>query len=208
MIKEARQKGMDRGEAQSWAYAEIDRLYPPLTRSRAPATESQAVPEDPGVTGLGDLPADWGELPANASLQVEISWVSANRLRVRDGSGVDLSRAIDARRRATPLCPGWRLRSCFQASSRTSRVKATAQPGRREGSDPPRESVHRGSAIDPERDVGGLTRKIKRQICLLIGTRVNPAFSLVSHRWACADRHPVRARRRAGWQAMGRYEQA
>jgi hypothetical protein len=93
MIKEARQKGMDRGEAQSWAYAEIDRLYPPLTRSRAPATESQAVPEDPGVTGLGDLPADWGELPANASLQVEISWVSANRLRVRDGSGVDLSRA-------------------------------------------------------------------------------------------------------------------
>ena len=35
-----------------------------------------------------------GELPSNASLQVEISWVSANRLRVRDGNGVDLSKAL------------------------------------------------------------------------------------------------------------------
>lgn len=94
MIKEARQKGMDRGEAQSWAYAEIDRLYPQLTGSRAPATESQPVPEDSVVTGLGDLPADWPQLPANASLQAEISWVTANRLRVRDGTGVDLSRAL------------------------------------------------------------------------------------------------------------------
>ncbi len=50
--------------------------------------------DDQGVPGLGDLPADWGILPANASLQVEISWVSANRLRVRDGSGVDLSKAL------------------------------------------------------------------------------------------------------------------
>lgn len=94
MIKEARQKGMDRGEAQSWAYAEIDRLYPPLTGTLAPATESHSVLEDPGVTGLGDLPASWPQLPANASLQVEIAWVTANRLRVRSGSGVDLSRAL------------------------------------------------------------------------------------------------------------------
>jgi hypothetical protein len=94
MIKEARQKGMDRAEAQSLAYAEIDRLYPPLTGTLAPATESHYVPDDPGVTGLGDLPADWPQLPANAQLQVEIAWVTANRLRVRSGSGVDLSRAL------------------------------------------------------------------------------------------------------------------
>ena len=49
---------------------------------------------DQGVPGLGDLPEAWGDLPANATLQVEVSWVSANRLRVRDGSGVDLSRAL------------------------------------------------------------------------------------------------------------------
>lgn len=60
----------------------------------APAMlESTSAPED-GVSGLGDLPEAWGELPANASLQAEISWVSANRLRVRDGNGVNLSRAL------------------------------------------------------------------------------------------------------------------
>lgn len=94
MIKEARQKGMDRGEAQSWAYAEIDRLYPPLSGSHAPANESQPFPEDPGVTGLGDIPASWPDLPANATLQAEIAWVSANRLRVRDGNKLDLSKAL------------------------------------------------------------------------------------------------------------------
>jgi hypothetical protein len=39
------------------------------------------------------IPESWGELPDNASLQAEIAWVSANRLRVRAGSGVDLSKA-------------------------------------------------------------------------------------------------------------------
>lgn len=52
------------------------------------------TPSDQGVPGLGTIPADWPSLAANASLQVEISWVSANRLRVRDGSGVDLSKAL------------------------------------------------------------------------------------------------------------------
>lgn len=54
----------------------------------------KSPPPDDGIAGLGELPADWPELPANASLQVEIAWVSANRLRVRDGNGVDLSRAL------------------------------------------------------------------------------------------------------------------
>ena len=52
------------------------------------------IASDQGVPGLGTMPESWGTLPANASLQVEISWVSANRLRVRDGSGVDLSKAL------------------------------------------------------------------------------------------------------------------
>jgi hypothetical protein len=55
-------------------------------------TATPAQSED--VPGLGDLPESWGTLPANASLQQEISWVSANRLRVRSGTGVDLSRAL------------------------------------------------------------------------------------------------------------------
>jgi len=126
MIKEARQNGMGKGEAQSWAYAEIDRLYPPLTGSRATATESQAVPEDPGVTGLGDLPPDWPPLPANASLQAEIAWVSANRLRVRSGSGVDLSRALSPAPSYSAL--SWLETSIlFPSKFADISVKATAQ---------------------------------------------------------------------------------
>lgn len=60
----------------------------------APTIVDKSPPPDDGVAGLGELPADWGTLPANASLQAEISWVTANRLRVRDGNGVDLSRAL------------------------------------------------------------------------------------------------------------------
>lgn len=60
-----------------------------------PIQAASAPPkDDQGVSGLGDLPPDWPTLPANASLQVEIAWVSANRLRVRDGAGVNLSKAL------------------------------------------------------------------------------------------------------------------
>lgn len=92
MIKDCRTKGMSKPDAQAWTYSELDRLYPPeVTDSAEPAVADHA---DQGVSGLDDLPVDWPQLPANASLQVEISWVSANRLRVRDGNGVDLSRAL------------------------------------------------------------------------------------------------------------------
>ena len=126
MIKEARQKGMDKGEAQSWAYAEIDRQFPPLTGSSAPANESHSVSEDPGVSGLGDLPADWPQLPANASLQVEIAWVTANRLRVRNGIGVELSRALSPAPSYAAL--SWLETSIlFPAKFADISVKATAQ---------------------------------------------------------------------------------
>jgi hypothetical protein len=64
-----------------------------------PPVADQALPAAPtssgsGVEGLGDLPTDWPTLPANASLAAEIAWTQANRLRVRQGEGVDLSRAL------------------------------------------------------------------------------------------------------------------
>jgi hypothetical protein len=98
MMRECRQKGMSKPDAQAWTYAELDRRYPPLGTEGMLAcdsrTEPAAAPADPGVAGLSELPEGWPQLPANASLQVEISWVSANRLRVRSGSGVDLSKAL------------------------------------------------------------------------------------------------------------------
>ena len=60
-----------------------------------PAPEAVIAADKPAADSLVfAVPESWGELPDNATLQVEISWVSANRLRVRDGSGVDLSRAL------------------------------------------------------------------------------------------------------------------
>ena len=47
-----------------------------------------------GVQGLGDLPEGWPALPPNASLAAEVQWVQANRLRVKQGEGVDLSRSL------------------------------------------------------------------------------------------------------------------
>lgn len=50
------------------------------------------------VVGLGEIPGNWGDLPANAPLSAEVSWVQANRLRcVRETSErvvVDLSKAL------------------------------------------------------------------------------------------------------------------
>jgi hypothetical protein len=121
--KEARAAGMARGQgpgtAYEWATRETDRLFPaPLPPEPEPEpepVEPEPIPEEPSAiepeptpepetSPAADKPAadslvfavpeSWGELPANASLQAEISWVSANRLRVRDGSGVDLSRAL------------------------------------------------------------------------------------------------------------------
>lgn len=116
--KEARAAGMARGQgpgtAYEWATRETDRLFPaPLPPEPPPPPEPEPVipdvpppepePEEPEAAIAADKPAadslvfavpeSWGELPDNATLQAEIAWVSANRLRVRDGSGVDLSRA-------------------------------------------------------------------------------------------------------------------
>ncbi len=120
--KESRAAGMVRGQgpgsAYEWATREVERLFPPKLPLPEPiAEESSAIdlpeaepveaveapemstavdkPAPPSSDALTfTIPATWGVLPANTSLQVEISWVSANRLLVRDGSGVDLSRAL------------------------------------------------------------------------------------------------------------------
>jgi hypothetical protein len=76
MMKECRKQGMDKAAAQSWTYAELDRLHPP-----AAATLSEPSGGGP-LRGLGDIPDGWPELPDNASLPSEIGWVQAQRLRI------------------------------------------------------------------------------------------------------------------------------
>jgi len=89
-VKEATKKARksagrqwDRDELNEVAWREAERAFPPLETERMPAIDSQPEPAHRGrVAGLGDIPASWGELPANASLAAEIGWVQANRLRV------------------------------------------------------------------------------------------------------------------------------
>jgi hypothetical protein len=101
MLREARRQGMNRDEAQLWAYEQINQLYPPLEEGEdKPEKEGEGsvTPTDGGnaedgngcgagaregrVQGLGDLPATWPELPGNASQQAELAWVQAVRLDV------------------------------------------------------------------------------------------------------------------------------
>ena len=83
MIRECRQKGMSKADAQAWTYSELDRLYPPEDTDGMPVSDSQSETAHCGrVTGLSDIPSLWPTLPANASLAAEISWVQASRLDV------------------------------------------------------------------------------------------------------------------------------
>jgi hypothetical protein len=98
MIKAAKAKIRDKTARQRWVYGELDRMYPPLkngtivpksstmveSATGVQTTEkAQFAPSDDGsIQGLNTLPKAWPELPANASLQAEVAWVQANRLRI------------------------------------------------------------------------------------------------------------------------------
>ncbi len=91
MLKDARSRGLSKAAAQEWVYAELDRLYPPL--SQPPGVGAEVFrPTNGGaagntektssnrIEGLGDIPAGWPALADSAPLQVELSWVQSNRL--------------------------------------------------------------------------------------------------------------------------------
>ncbi len=85
-----------------------------------------SVSVEPDVPGLGSIPESWGSLSANAPLQVEIAWVSANRLVVRSGKGVDLSRALSPAPSYSAL--SWlETAILFPSKFADISVKATAQ---------------------------------------------------------------------------------
>jgi len=89
-VKEATKKAWkaagrqwDRDELNEVAWQEAARAFPPRDTEGMPASDSQTEPAHPGrVTGLGDIPDDWPQLPANASLAAEIQWVQSSRIDV------------------------------------------------------------------------------------------------------------------------------
>ena len=67
-------------------------------RPTAASTGERGGRGESTVTGLSSIPADWPQLPPNASLGAEVAWVLANRIRViredKDGAVVDLTKAL------------------------------------------------------------------------------------------------------------------
>lgn len=64
----------------------------------APFPQKSSRETEFSVVGLSEIPGNWGDLPSNAPLSSEVSWVQANRLRcVRETSErviVDLTKAL------------------------------------------------------------------------------------------------------------------
>ena len=125
-LRDFRAKGMKRDEASDAAWEAMEQAFPP-TAAVASTTDIRAEEAiDTRVQGLSEIPAGWPQLPANAALASEIAWVSANRLRVRDGIGVDLSRALSPAPSYAAL--SWLETSIlFPSKFADISVKATAQ---------------------------------------------------------------------------------
>jgi hypothetical protein len=79
-LRDFRSKGMRRDEASEAAWEAMEQAYPPIAAVAATADMQAEVATDTRIHGLSDIPASWGELPANASLHAEIAWCQANRL--------------------------------------------------------------------------------------------------------------------------------
>jgi len=124
MMKLARKQGIAKTDAQEWVYSELDRLYPPPVPSSGTVSDdgnAQGVQppsrDTSQIQGLSDLPGDWPELPANASLSSEVGWVQANRLRIvtdqaSGATSVDLGKALSP-------APSWAALGWLETSIRS-----------------------------------------------------------------------------------------
>ena len=131
-VKEATKKAWrsagrhwDRDELNEVAWQEAARAFPPLDTEGMPGTDSQSESAHRGrVQGLGDIPASWGTLPANASLQSELNWVQANRLLIVEERPVvpleSTSIEHSPRRPARRRWGGWKRRFAPMPSTWTS----------------------------------------------------------------------------------------
>lgn len=126
MMSDAKKRFKSKDACREWVYGELDRMYPPplndtLAQAGASppgkAADSGRPPDDGSIQGLGDIPAAWPELPANASLAAEVGWVQANRLRVveeRPGKAtvVNLGQALSP-------APSWAALGWLETSIRS-----------------------------------------------------------------------------------------
>ena len=113
LMKECKNKGMSKPDAQAWTYSELNRLFPPVTAEWTDDSESV----DCGfVSGLSDIPASWGQLPPNSTLQAEIAWCQANRLQVVEEKSKGVT-VVHLDRARTPA-PSWSALGWLETSIR------------------------------------------------------------------------------------------
>jgi len=116
-LRDFRSKGMRRDEASEAAWEAMEQAYPPIA-AVAPTADMQAeVVTDTRIQGPSEIPSDWPPLADNASLQAEIGWCQANRLRVVEerANGVIVVHLDRAR---TPA-PSWAALGWLETSIKT-----------------------------------------------------------------------------------------
>ncbi|MEI8213729.1 MAG: hypothetical protein WCI02_16395 [Planctomycetota bacterium] len=115
-LSEFRAKGLKRDEASKAAWEAMEQAFPPMMTEIGTGETGEEEATDKRVQGLSEIPADWPQLPGNASLQTEIGWCQANRLRVVEerASGVVVVHLDRAR---TPA-PSWAALGWLETSIR------------------------------------------------------------------------------------------
>ena len=109
-LADFRAKGMKRGEAGAAAWEAMCEAYPPLPEAEAAAVNVR-------VQGLSDIPLAWPDLPDNASLNAEIAWCQANRLRIVEEKSSG-STVVHFDRARSPA-PSWAALGWLETSIRT-----------------------------------------------------------------------------------------
>lgn len=109
-------------DRQAWAYAELDRMYPPVavnvcTKAGMTSVSHDAAFDSGQIQGLGDVPNNWPDLPSNASLAAEVGWVQANRLRIVEERPGGATRVrLD---KALSVAPSWSALGWLETSIRS-----------------------------------------------------------------------------------------
>ncbi len=116
-LKDLRSNGMKRDQASEAAWEAMEQAYSPIAAVAATADMQAEVATDTRIHGLSEIPAGWPPLADNASLQAEIGWCQANRLRVVEerASGVVVVHLDRAR---TPA-PSWAALGWLETSIKT-----------------------------------------------------------------------------------------
>lgn len=123
MMREARKSGLSKEDCWAWVYTELNRLYPPIepigtVRDTQCQPAAQTVASETGrVQGLSDIPAEWGQLPDNASLAAEIGWVQAQRLRIVEDKPTGAT-VVHLDRAGSPA-PSWAALGWLETSIRS-----------------------------------------------------------------------------------------